>query len=510
MRVVDVVARAVGEHGVDEVGLDLRRHRSLAGEPAGVAPGRLVLEVPADLVVLDVAVDEHRRGQHRVGVGRAAQHDAVLGLDPAHLGDGHARAYWAVPGGSSRFRVRSPRGGAGAVHAYGYHVFASSGDRDHALTGHHVDAFTPGPRTRGSRSLDGIGVSSSGADGQWCEHRDAHDLHLGVDSTCAATPCSPALPTQRVLRCRAATAQSPLHDPFERDRRARRPGTRSARRSIVQPRESRRRAASAKYVVSSSERARRRHPALRRRRCIAATARCPVVQRAVHEARASTDDSRPRRDRPAPQPRRGRHLDVETTGLLRPTPAHRRPRRRRSTSPTPRPLRHRVPPLPARSPGRASLPSQCGLHYDPGMIDTRMLAARNGTLALGSRAGRVWSTPPRQRHLDQQLDRQPRAWIYLHRRDLRIPRGVSPAESRTYRYCPVVHALDLTTAVRLVALGHERADEDDALALLARRSSPSRRGSWCSAGLRARGTPGGSSRAGPGWRCPSRRLRSAA
>ena len=66
VRVVDVVAGAVGEHGVDEVGLDLGRRRALAGEPAGVAPGRLVLEVPADLVVLDVAVDEHRRRQHRV------------------------------------------------------------------------------------------------------------------------------------------------------------------------------------------------------------------------------------------------------------------------------------------------------------------------------------------------------------------------------------------------------------------------------------------------------------
>ena len=89
MRVVDVVARAVGEHGVDEVGLDLRRHGALAGEARASRPGRLVLEVPADLVVLDVAVDEHRRGQHGIGIGRAAQRHAVLRLDPAHLRDGH-------------------------------------------------------------------------------------------------------------------------------------------------------------------------------------------------------------------------------------------------------------------------------------------------------------------------------------------------------------------------------------------------------------------------------------
>ena len=46
--VVDVVAGAVGEHGVDQVGLDLGRRRRPGGAP-GVVAGRLVLEVPADL-----------------------------------------------------------------------------------------------------------------------------------------------------------------------------------------------------------------------------------------------------------------------------------------------------------------------------------------------------------------------------------------------------------------------------------------------------------------------------
>ena len=46
--VVDVVAGAVGEHGVDQVGLDVGRQGALGQEPPGVAAGRLVLEVPAD------------------------------------------------------------------------------------------------------------------------------------------------------------------------------------------------------------------------------------------------------------------------------------------------------------------------------------------------------------------------------------------------------------------------------------------------------------------------------
>ena len=36
MGVVDIKARTVGEHGVYEMGLDLRRHRALAGKAACV------------------------------------------------------------------------------------------------------------------------------------------------------------------------------------------------------------------------------------------------------------------------------------------------------------------------------------------------------------------------------------------------------------------------------------------------------------------------------------------
>src|SRR3954468_19462742 len=39
--------------------------------------------------MLDVPVDEHRRRQDGIGVGRASQRHAVLRLDPADLRDGH-------------------------------------------------------------------------------------------------------------------------------------------------------------------------------------------------------------------------------------------------------------------------------------------------------------------------------------------------------------------------------------------------------------------------------------
>ena len=88
--VVDVVAGAVGEHRVDQVGLDVGGQQIVDGEPAGVVAGMLVFEVPADLAVVDgeVGVDQQRRGRDRVAVG-AAHHDSVLGLDPADLWDCH-------------------------------------------------------------------------------------------------------------------------------------------------------------------------------------------------------------------------------------------------------------------------------------------------------------------------------------------------------------------------------------------------------------------------------------
>ena len=88
--VVDVVAGPVGEHGVDQVGLHLGRRRAFPGEAAGVAAGRLVLEVPRHLALEagDVGVDQQGGGGDGVGFP-APQDDPVLGLDPADLANSH-------------------------------------------------------------------------------------------------------------------------------------------------------------------------------------------------------------------------------------------------------------------------------------------------------------------------------------------------------------------------------------------------------------------------------------
>ena len=46
--VIDVVASAISQDGVDEVGLDLGWHRAHRAEPSGVGPGRLIDEIPGD------------------------------------------------------------------------------------------------------------------------------------------------------------------------------------------------------------------------------------------------------------------------------------------------------------------------------------------------------------------------------------------------------------------------------------------------------------------------------
>ena len=69
--VVDVEARPVGEDRVGQVGLDHRCQRALTGEAAGVVARRLVLEVPADLLldVGRVGVDQDGRRGDRVLLG---------------------------------------------------------------------------------------------------------------------------------------------------------------------------------------------------------------------------------------------------------------------------------------------------------------------------------------------------------------------------------------------------------------------------------------------------------
>ena len=58
MRVVDVVASAVGEHGVDQMRLDDGRAAVGPRKSAGVVARRFVLEVPADPAVFDVGIDQ--------------------------------------------------------------------------------------------------------------------------------------------------------------------------------------------------------------------------------------------------------------------------------------------------------------------------------------------------------------------------------------------------------------------------------------------------------------------
>ena len=95
MGVVDVVPRAVGEHGVDERRLQFRHHRLVEVEATGVVAGLLVVEVPAGARGAAIGerrhegVDQQRRRRHRVGLA-AADHDAVLGLDPADLRQRHS------------------------------------------------------------------------------------------------------------------------------------------------------------------------------------------------------------------------------------------------------------------------------------------------------------------------------------------------------------------------------------------------------------------------------------
>ena len=92
MRVVDVVAGAVGQHGIDQVRFDLGRQRVELVEAPRVGAGLLVFEVPADALAqeaVDVSVDDHRRRRHGIGVARAAMDDAELSLDANDLVNRH-------------------------------------------------------------------------------------------------------------------------------------------------------------------------------------------------------------------------------------------------------------------------------------------------------------------------------------------------------------------------------------------------------------------------------------
>ena len=91
VRVVNVVARAVGQDHVRQAEV-LVGHLAtgLRLEPTRVAHRRLVLVVPPDLAQAPrVGGDQHRRRQHGVEVRLTGCGDAVLGLGPHDLRDGH-------------------------------------------------------------------------------------------------------------------------------------------------------------------------------------------------------------------------------------------------------------------------------------------------------------------------------------------------------------------------------------------------------------------------------------
>ena len=91
--VIDVEPGAVGQNRVDQMGLDLWGHRTLAGLAPGVVARGLIFEVPADLLAGDligIGVDQDRRS--RDGIRVAVRHvNAVFSLNSADLGNGHER-----------------------------------------------------------------------------------------------------------------------------------------------------------------------------------------------------------------------------------------------------------------------------------------------------------------------------------------------------------------------------------------------------------------------------------
>ncbi len=107
--VVDVEAGAVGEHHVDQPGLQLGWERALVAEAAGVAARRLLVDRPLDAgPPATVGVDHRARGEHRVEVGLVADRDAVLGLGAQHPGRRRRLGHRYCPGATASIALPSP------------------------------------------------------------------------------------------------------------------------------------------------------------------------------------------------------------------------------------------------------------------------------------------------------------------------------------------------------------------------------------------------------------------
>jgi hypothetical protein len=267
----------------------------------------------------------------------------------------------------------------------GYHVFASSGDRDHALAGHRVDAFSPGPNSTWIAIVDGNAVWQHGADGQWSAlAQSAHDL---VSLTCARDTVFAGTADARVLRADGNTlVPLPAFDDA--------PG-RDDWHQVGPPIEVRSLTSTADGAVILAN----VHVGGILRSLDGGDSWLPTmdVDNDVHEVLAHPD--RPDVVVAAAAVGLLRSADAgaswttETTGL-----ASTYSRAIAALDDTvylsnadgPFAKQSRLYSAPTNT--GALTPVADGLPATvPGMIDTRMLAARNGTTAIGSRAGEVWA-----------------------------------------------------------------------------------------------------------------------
>jgi hypothetical protein len=310
-------------------------------------------------------------------------------------------AYWSALG--RQFRVpRTITTVAVLVGTHdGYHVFTSSGGRDQALVGHHVDAFTPGPGGTWIAIVDGNAVWQHGADGQWAELARS-DLQL-VSLTCAHDTMFAGTADARVLRAdgdKLVPLPSFDHAPGRDDWHQ--VGPPIEVRSLTSTCDGKVVLANVHVggVLRSTDGGESWEPTMN-------------VDNDVHEVLAHPD--RPEvvlaaaaigllRSHDA-----GATWTAETDGL---TSTYSRGIAAlddtlylsNATGPFANESCLFSAPLTegALTPVTNGLPAAV-----PGMIDTRMLAARNGTVAVGSRTGHVWSRPRGQETWTQLEDNLP-------------------------------------------------------------------------------------------------------
>jgi hypothetical protein len=269
----------------------------------------------------------------------------------------------------------------------GYHVFSSSGGRDHALAGHHVDAFTPGPGGTWIAIIDGTAVWQHGADGQWSELLTS-DLAL-VSLTCARDTVFAGSADARVLRAHNGRLEPlPSFDDAPGRDDWHQVGPPIEVRSLT--------STSDGNVVLANV-----HVGGILRSLDGGDSWSPTmpVDNDVHEVLAHPEQPNVVLAAAAVGLLRshdaGATWDVETGGL-----ASTYSRGIAALGDTLY-LSHADGPFAKEShlssapiDGGALTPVTDGLPPTiPGMIDTRMVAARNGTVALASRANQVWSRP---------------------------------------------------------------------------------------------------------------------